>query len=76
LVISIFPYLIGMSGLVYLGAALILGAMFLYHVIKMFNEKNEQQPIKTFVFSINYLMWLFAVMLIDHYIPLVSRLFS
>jgi len=76
LVISIFPYLIGMSGLLYLGAALVLGAMFLYHVIKMFNEKNEKQPIKTFVFSINYLMWLFAVMLVDHYIPLVSRLFS
>jgi len=76
LLISIFPYLIGMSGLLYLAAAVIFGAMFLYHVIKMFNEKNEKQPIKTFVFSINYLMWLFAVMLIDHYVPLVSRLFS
>jgi len=76
LIISIFPYLIGMSGLLYLAAAVIFGAMFLYHVIKMFNEKNEKQPIKTFVFSINYLMWLFAVMLIDHYVPLVSRLFS
>jgi len=75
LIISIFPYLIGMSGLLYLVAALVLGVMFLYHVIKMFNEKNEKQPIKTFVFSINYLMWLFAVMLVDHYIPLVSRLF-
>jgi len=71
LVISIFPYLIRMSGLLYLVAAVVLGAMFLYHVIKMFNEKNEKQPIKTFVFSINYLMWLFAVMLIDHYTPLV-----
>jgi len=76
LIISLFPYLIGMSGLVYLVAAVVLGAMFLYHVIKMFNEKNEKQPIKTFVFSINYLMWLFAFMLIDHYVPLVGRLFS
>ncbi len=74
LIISIFPYLIGMSGLLYLAAAVIFGSMFLYHVIKMFNEKNEKQPIKTFVFSINYLMWLFGVMLVDHYVPLVSRL--
>jgi len=76
LIVSIFPYLIGMSGLLYFGAAVVLGLMFLFHVIKMFNEKNEKQPIKTFVFSINYLMWLFAIMLIDHYVPLVSQLFN
>lgn len=76
LIISIFPYLIQMSGLLYLVAAVVLGAMFLYHVIKMFDEKNEKQPIKTFVFSINYLMWLFAVMLIDHYVPLFAHLWQ
>jgi len=76
LIVSIFPYLIGMSGLVYLVAAIVLGAMFMYHVVKMFDDKNEKQPIKTFVFSINYLMWLFAVMLIDHYVPLVARLWQ
>lgn len=76
LIVSIFPYLIGMSGLLYLVAATVLGAMFMYHVVKMFDDKNEKQPIKTFVFSINYLMWLFAVMLIDHYVPLVSRLWQ
>ncbi len=76
IIVSIFPYLIQMSGLLYLVAALVLGFMFLYHVLKMFNEKNEKQPIKTFVFSINYLMWLFGIMLIDHYVPLISRLFS
>jgi len=76
LIVSIFPYLIGMSGLLYLVAAIVLGAMFMYHVVKMFDDKNEKQPIKTFVFSINYLMWLFAVMLIDHYVPLVARLWQ
>lgn len=76
LIVSIFPYLIRMSGPLYLVAALVLGAMFMYHVIKMFNEKNEKQPIKTFVFSINYLMWLFAVMLIDHYVPLLARFWA
>lgn len=76
LIVSIFPYLIGMSGLLYLVAAVVLGGMFMFHVLKMFNEKNVKQPIKTFVFSINYLMWLFAVMLVDHYVPAVGRLFS
>lgn len=76
IIISIFPYLIRMSGLLYLVAALVLGVMFLMHVLRMFNEKNEKQPIKTFVFSINYLMWLFAAMLLDHYVPLLSRLWQ
>jgi protoheme IX farnesyltransferase len=76
IIVTVLPYLIRMSGLLYLVAALVLGVMFLYHVIKMFNEKNEKQPIKTFVFSINYLMALFAVMLIDHYLPLAARLFN
>lgn len=75
-IVSIFPYLIQMSGLLYLIAALILGIMFLVHVWKMFDDTAEKQPIKTFVFSINYLMWLFGVMLVDHYVPLIRPLFS
>lgn len=71
LIVSIFPWLIGMSGLVYLAGALILGLMFLYHTIKMFNPELDKQPIKTFVFSIQYLMWLFVFMLVDHYLPLL-----
>jgi len=66
--VSIFPYLIHMSGLVYLVGAIVLGAMFLYHAIRMYDERLERQPIKTFVFSIHYLMWLFAFMLVDHYL--------
>jgi len=71
LIISIFPYLIRMSGLLYLAGALILGAMFLYHVWRLFDNERTQQPMKTFVFSINYLMWLFGVMLVDHYLLLL-----
>ncbi len=55
--------------------ALVLGAMFLVHVIKMFDDSAVRQPIKTFVFSINYLMWLFGIMLVDHYIPAVMSFF-
>lgn len=74
-IVSIFPYLIHMSGALYLSGALVLGGMFLWHAWKMFDDKAPRQPIKTFVFSINYLMWLFGVMLVDHYIPVVAALF-
>ena len=74
-VVSVFPYLIGMSGLLYLAGALVLGAMFLYHAWKLFDERAERQPIRTFVFSINYLMWLFGIMLADHWLAAaLSRL--
>jgi len=63
-----------MSGLVYLAGAVILGLMFLYHTIRMFDNRLEKQPIKTFVFSIQYLMWLFIFMLVDHYLPLLVNL--
>ena len=69
LIVSVFPWLIGMSGIVYLVGAVLLGVMFLYHTVRMFDNKLEKQPIKTFVFSIQYLMWLFAFMLVDHYLP-------
>ena len=75
-IVTIMPYLIRMSGPVYLVAALVLGAMFLYHAWKLFDEKAVKQPMRTFVFSINYLMWLFGIMLIDHYIPVVYRALS
>ena len=71
LIVTLFPYLIAMSGLLYLAAAVILGAMFMYHVLRLFDENRPQQPMKTFVFSINYLMWLFAAMLVDHYLLLM-----
>jgi len=75
-IVSIFPYLIQMSGPLYLAGALVLGVMFLWHAWKMFDDEATKQPIKTFVFSINYLMWLFGIMLLDHYIPVVMRLFQ
>lgn len=71
-IITIFPYLIRMSGVVYLVCALALGGRFLYHAWKLFDDTAVKQPMKTFVFSINYLMWLFGVMLVDHYLPLLG----
>ena len=68
-IVTLLPYLIGMSGLPYLVGAVVLGAMFLRHAWKLFDDAATRQPILTFVFSINYLMWLFGIMLADHWLP-------
>ena len=65
--VTILPYLIGMNGILYLVCALGLGAGFLVSAVRMLDEKRTDQPMKTFVYSINYLMALFAVLLVDHY---------
>ncbi|VAW33406.1 Heme O synthase, protoheme IX farnesyltransferase COX10-CtaB [hydrothermal vent metagenome] len=68
-IISIFPYLVGMSGWVYLIGAIILGARFLQLVLQMRTSKDSMLPWKVFKYSIWYLMILFALLLIDHYLP-------
>lgn len=70
ILVTIAPYLIHMSGLLYLVAALGLGGWFLFHAIKLQNPDHEKEPIRMFVVSIKYLMGLFAALLVDHYIPL------
>jgi len=66
---TIFPYLIRMFGLIYLASALILGTYFLYMVLRLMFAEKEKTAIKTFVYSINYLMLLFVSMVVDHYFP-------
>ena len=69
IVVTLLPFATGMSGVVYLGGVLILNAIFLYYAIKMQSGKDDTIPIKTFAYSILYLMLLFALLLIDHYLP-------
>lgn len=68
LITSVLPYLTGMSGLFYLVSALMLGAGFLYHSINLLVTKRPQAAMQTFRFSIFYLIALFVVLLIDHYL--------
>ena len=68
--ITIAPYLIHMSGLIYLAAAVIFGGWFLFHAVKIQDPDNLKQPMRMFVVSIQYLMGLFAALLVDHYVPL------
>jgi len=72
-IVSIFPYLIGMSGLLYLVGALLLGAMFLYYAVALHAQPEGDLPLKTFGFSITYLTGIFLLLLIDHYLPLLAN---
>jgi protoheme IX farnesyltransferase len=57
-----------MSGLIYLSAALVLDAVFLYYAIRIMREPGDRDlPMKTFKYSISYLGFLFAALLVDHY---------
>ena len=67
-VITIIPYLTGMSGIIYLLTALVLDAVFLYYAIQMRRDpSNLELPMRTFKYSITYLGILFAALLVDHY---------
>ncbi|MBS0584409.1 MAG: protoheme IX farnesyltransferase [Proteobacteria bacterium] len=74
-IVSVLPYLTGMSGMFYLGGALVLGAGFLYYAIVLLNPPSALFAMKVFNYSIIYLMALFAFLLIDHYIatPTLQR---
>ena len=75
LVVTVLPYVIGMSGLVYLVAALVLGARFLWYAIAMYRKPEEAElPMQTFKYSISYLGFLFAALLVDHYAMLQLHL--
>ncbi len=67
--VTILPYLIGMSGIIYLVSALVLDALFLYYAVQMVRDPGDMElPMKTFKYSISYLGFLFAAILIDHYL--------
>ena len=72
ILVTILPYLIIERGLIYLIAALGLGGYFMYMVLKLMFAEQANTAIKTFVYSINYLMMLFIAMVIDHYFPIYT----
>ena len=65
--ITVLPYSSGMSGLIYLVTALVLGSTFLLYAIRLRKDTGTNLPMRVFRYSINYLMILFAALLIDHY---------
>jgi len=65
--ITILPYSSGMSGLIYLVTAVTLGMVFLIYAIRLRKDTGTELPMRVFRYSINYLMILFAALLVDHY---------
>jgi len=72
--VTVLPYFTGMSGWLYLGSALLLNAGFLYYSISLQITKSRTKAINTFVYSIVYLMVLFAVLLLDRFLPYITTL--
>jgi heme o synthase len=70
-VLTLLPYLTRMSGLLYLAAALVLNGFFLYYALALKITAREELPMRVFHFSVTYLMWLFAALLADHYLPML-----
>ncbi|MEO8460924.1 MAG: heme o synthase [Dokdonella sp.] len=66
--VTVMPYLTGMSGFFYLGGALVLGGGFLYYAIRLMNPPDEWFAMRVFNYSIIYLMALFGFLLVDHYL--------
>jgi protoheme IX farnesyltransferase len=69
---TLIPAVIGMSGLIYLAAALVLDARFLYLALALHRGARPDLPIRTFRFSITYLMALFGAFIADHYCRLLA----
>jgi protoheme IX farnesyltransferase len=68
-IVTLLPFLVRMSGIIYLLAAFVLNARFLCHALSLNSNGASASPMRVFKFSVTYLMWLFAALLIDHYLP-------
>ncbi|WP_420807515.1 heme o synthase [Alteromonas flava] len=68
--VCLLPYLVGMTGLIYLLGSSLLNAGFMYYAWKLKYACESQTAMQTFKFSIIHLMVLFVVLLVDHYVTL------
>lgn len=66
--VTMLPFVTGMSGWLYLTAASVLGAVFLYYALRLKFAPVPGLPMRTFGYSIVYLMALFTALLLDHYL--------
>lgn len=71
-VVTLLPVATGMSGVFYLGAALVLDAVFLWYAWRLLDPPDELFAMKTFGYSIVYLMALFAFLMFDHWLRLAD----
>ncbi len=67
LIVSLLPFLTGMSGLIYLLVAVVMGVVFMIYAIRLKRASNNRLAMRTFAFSLVYLAAIFSALLIDHY---------
>lgn len=76
LTVSVMPFLIHMTGLIYFAGAVALGLGFVYHAVKLYKTgDSDEHAMKTFAYSIFYLSALFGFLLLDHYARILYRMF-
>ena len=68
--VSLLPFSTRMSGLIYLVSAVVLGLVFVWYAIRIYVRYTDEIARRTFRYSILYLSLLFAVLLVDHYLPI------
>ena len=69
----ILPFLTLVSGPVYLSGAIVLGGVFLWYAVRMQTDHSDHLALRTFNYSVFYLMALFAFLLLDHWMPALLR---
>ena len=76
--VTLLPFVIQMSGLIYISGAIALGVGFIYHAARLYRSQDDRYSMETFGYSIFYLTALFAFLLADHYLRefLRTTLFS
>ncbi|MDC9719263.1 MAG: heme o synthase [Gammaproteobacteria bacterium] len=70
IIATMLPYVVGMSGFIYLVGVTLLNIRFLYWAWRLYRGAYKQVAMKTFWYSIIYLMLLFVLLLVDHYFPI------
>src|SRR3954470_6046729 len=70
--VTLLPFATAMAGFFYLGAAIVLDAVFLAFAVAIWKRYSDALAKRTFAYSIFYLAALFAALMIDHYLPLVA----
>ena len=67
-IVSVLPYVVLMSGEIYLFSSLILSTIFLYYSVNLYFSEDDEDAMKTFQFSIYYIFLIFLALLLDHFI--------
>jgi len=68
--VSLFPYIVLMSGTIYLLSALILSSLFLFYSVRLYLSEDDEYAMQTFWFSIYYIFLIFIALIVDHFIAI------